>query len=120
MNIRMGLPALLAALALSGCGVGIITKSSGWCYNSGCDSGAAADTRDPSQIGTDKATTRAIRKKLERDPTLEPFNLSVDTHTGVVTLRGYVDNVDQRKAAEKAARSAGPVTKVRNLVGVRQ
>ena len=49
----------------------------------------------------------------------KPFNLGVDTHDGIVTLRGQVANVEQRNAAQLEARAVKGVKTVQNLITVR-
>ena len=50
---------------------------------------------------------------------LRPFKLAVDTHDGVVTLRGQVNNVEQRNAAQLEARAVKGVKAVKNELTVR-
>jgi osmotically-inducible protein OsmY len=60
-----------------------------------------------------------VRSKLAANAATKPFNLLVDTHDGVVTLRGQVTKVETRTAAEAQARSVAGVKGVQNLITVR-
>ena len=50
---------------------------------------------------------------------LKPLNLAVDTYDGVVTLRGQVNKVEQRNAAQNEARAVKGVKAVQNQLTVR-
>ncbi|HEU4626288.1 MAG TPA: BON domain-containing protein [Steroidobacteraceae bacterium] len=87
--------------------------------SSGGSSGASGSSSQAARSGTDDAISTAVRSKLAADPALKGFNLSVDTHDGVVTLRGQVANVGQRNAAVADARAVKGVKSVQNLLTVK-
>jgi len=117
------------AFVLSGCAMAMLKGAAGSGANSGTGGSgisgqggtgpATAGRRTPSQISADDAMTSAVRSKLAADAGLRLLNLGVDTHDGVVTLRGQVNNVQQRNAAQLAARSTNGVKAVRNELVVR-
>ena len=117
------------AVVLSGCAMAMLKGAAGSGANSGTggsgisgQGGTGAATtggRAPSQIAADNATTSAVRSKLAADAGLRLLNVGVDTHDGVVTLRGQVNNVQQRNAAQLAAHSTNGVKAVRNELVVR-
>jgi BON domain len=77
------------------------------------------DQRAASQRAADDAISTAVRSRLAANPAVRPFNLGVDTHDGVVTLRGQVAKVAQRNAAQLDARAVHGVKSVQNLITVR-
>lgn len=107
----------IAALALGGCAIAMLNgaASSG---GSSAGSSGGQGARSPSQKGTDEAISTAVRSKLAAHPALKGLNLGVDTHEGIVTLRGQVAKVEQRNAAQLAARSVQGVRAVQNLLTV--
>jgi hyperosmotically inducible protein len=60
-----------------------------------------------------------VRSRLAANTALKGLNIYVDTHDGVVTLRGQVAKVEQKSAAETSARSVQGVRSVQNLITVR-
>jgi len=67
---------------------------------------------------SDTAITAKVKAKITGDPELNPFNISVDTKDGVVTLRGIVTSRDRREEAEKLARNTDGVQRVQNLLEI--
>jgi osmotically-inducible protein OsmY len=57
---------------------------------------------------------------LAANASLRGLKLAVDTHDGVVTLRGQVNNVEQRNAAQLEARAVKGVKAVKNELSVKQ
>jgi hyperosmotically inducible protein len=123
-----------AALLLAGCALAMLNgaASSGGAAAGGSASGgspsggsasggatASRDSRTAAQRASDDAISTSVRSKLAVDPALKAFNLSVDTHDGIVTLRGQVANVEQRNAAQLQARAVKGVKSVQNRVTVR-
>ncbi len=62
---------------------------------------------------------RQVRSRFGAHPALKTLKLSVDTHDGVVTLRGQVNNVDQRGVAQLEARAVQGVKVWKNELSVR-
>ena len=108
---------LAATLALQGCAVGLLkgASSSG---GSGSGSGTSASTSS-AKLAADNAISGSVRSRLAAHSALKGLNLYVDTHDGVVTLRGQVAKVEQKSAAETSARSVQGVRSVQNLITVR-
>jgi hyperosmotically inducible protein len=108
---------VLAAMLLSGgCAVGMLK---GAARSGGSAPARPAQSQDASRRAADSAISTSVRSKLATDPAVKPFNLLVDTHDGIVTLRGQVAKVEQRNAAQTAARSVKGVRAVQNLITVR-
>lgn len=66
----------------------------------------------------DNVITTKVKTKLAADPQVNPFNISVTTNEGVVTLTGRVKEARQRTEAEKLARDTEGVKGVNNLIKV--
>jgi hyperosmotically inducible periplasmic protein len=102
---------MFATSGLGGCALAML--------NGAANSGGGSSAPAPARSGTDDAISTAVRSKLATNPAVKAFNLSVDTHDGVVTLRGQVANVGQRNAAVADARAVKGVTSVQNLITVK-
>ena len=104
----------------SGCAVGLLrgAASSGGSSSTG-SSTASQSSGAASRQGADNAISTSVRSKLVANVATKPFNLLVDTHDGIVTLRGQVTKVETRTAAEAQARSVTGVKGVQNLITVR-
>jgi hypothetical protein len=96
----LGIIGLVAVL--SGCAVAML----GGAARSGSSSGSSGGSA-------------AVRSRFSAHPTLKPLKLTVDTHDGVVTLRGQVNSVEQRNAAQLEARAVRGVKAVKNELVVR-
>jgi hyperosmotically inducible periplasmic protein len=106
---------LAAAVAMQGCAVGMLKGAAG----SGGGSGTSQpSTRTSSQIAADSAISTSVRSRLATNAALRGLNIAVDTHDGVVTLRGRVAKVEQKNAADMNARSVQGVRSVQNLLTV--
>ena len=117
-RVVAGALAAISLTCLSGCAMALLNGASGGGGSTASSSPAPA-TRPASQIAADDAITAAVRSRLSTNPALKPFNLAVDTHDGVVTLRGQVAKVEQRTAAQIDARAVKGVKSVANLLTVR-
>jgi hyperosmotically inducible protein len=88
--------------------------------NGAASSGGGSSSAPPAtRSSSDGAISTAVRSKLAADPAVKTFNLTVDTHDGVVTLRGQVGSVGQRNAAAADARAVAGVKSVQNLITVK-
>jgi osmotically-inducible protein OsmY len=96
-KIPLALLALVALLAIA----------------SGCSSTQTAGT----QVD-DAAITATVKAKLAADGDINPFNIDVDTNSGVVTLLGQVAKAEARSKAEEHARDTDGVKRVINLITV--
>jgi osmotically-inducible protein OsmY len=63
---------------------------------------------------SDSAISAAVKSRFNANAVLKPLNLTVDTHDGVVTLRGQVTSVGQRNVAQAEARVVKGVKAVKN------
>jgi hyperosmotically inducible protein len=106
--------AVLATTVLTGCAAAMLGNASrGGYYGSGTDS------RTQAQISEDGALTNAVKSKLSAEASLKGQAVTVETYQGVVTLKGTVQNVEQRATAERLARSVKGVKNVRNELRTR-
>jgi len=79
---------------------------------------ACSSTRSPGRQIDDATITTKVKAKFAADGDINPFNISVDTKEGVVTLTGRVKKEEARTRAEQLARDTNGVTRVINLVKV--
>jgi osmotically-inducible protein OsmY len=68
---------------------------------------------------TDEQLQRDVVAELDWDPSVDPADIGVSVHDGVVTLSGYVTSYAQKIAAEKAARRVSGVTAIAEDIVVR-
>lgn len=68
---------------------------------------------------TDVEIETAVRDAFEHDPRVQPFDLQIYSDEGTVTLRGKVDNLKARMAAEDDAENTTGVWSVINEIDVR-
>lgn len=90
-------PFLVAGLFLAGC-AGTPTKES---------TGEYVD---------DSAITAKVKTALLKDDAVKSFEIKVDTFKGVVQLSGFVDNSDQKAAAERDAQGVPGVQSVQDNI----
>ena len=69
-------------------------------------------------VGPDAAITMKIQAKYADDDIVKGRNIDVDTANGVVTLKGEVDSLRERDAAEQLARETADVKRVVNQLKV--
>jgi len=77
--------------------------------------------RSTQPVGTqwdDNVITSKVKTKLAADPQVNPFNISVTTNEGIVTLTGRVKEDQERTEAEKLARDTDGVKGVQNMIRV--
>lgn len=112
----LGMAGVIAALALQGCAVGMMRGAAG-------SGGGSSTSRPPpsssSQVASDSAISTSVRSRLAANAALKGLNIGVDTHDGVVTLRGQVAKVEQKSAAQANALTVKGVRSVQNLLTVR-
>jgi hyperosmotically inducible periplasmic protein len=72
-----------------------------------------------SQSGADSSISTAVRSRFSANSALKTLKIVVDTHDGIVTLRGRVNTVEQRNAAQAEARVVVGVKGVNNQLAVR-
>ncbi|NNE43453.1 MAG: BON domain-containing protein [Gemmatimonadetes bacterium] len=75
--------------------------------------------REPDKLALTAGEIReAVEDALARDPRVYSFNVTPAVATGTVTLRGTVDNLEAKRAAESTARNTVGVLAVDNLLRV--
>jgi hyperosmotically inducible protein len=96
----------------------ILTLAVALCgFGAGC-----AETRTSDSTGQyvdDSAITAKIKTALLGDDLVKSFEIKVETVKGVVQLSGFVDNANQKSAAERDAASVQGVKSVDNSLVVR-
>ena len=110
---------IMAAASLSGCAVALLggAARSGGSASAPSGGGTSGGTTGPT--AADGSTSAAVRSRFSASPTLKPLKIVVDTHDGIVTLRGQVNSVEQRNAAQAEARVVNGVRGVNNQLTVR-
>jgi osmotically-inducible protein OsmY len=123
MHLARASVIVCAVLMLAGCALAMLNGAahSGGGSASAGSSGSTASTpsRTAAQRSADDAISTAVRSRFAANAALKTLNLIVDTHDGVVTLRGQAANVGQRNAAQTEARAVKGVKSVQNFIAVR-
>lgn len=84
------------------------------------DSSGAATPMDQGGSEADRTITQNVRKMLtDSNLSSDAKNVKVITANGVVTLRGPVENADEKAAVERIASSVPGVTSVDNQLDVK-
>jgi osmotically-inducible protein OsmY len=79
---------------------------------------ACRSTQPVSTQVDDNVITSKVKAKLVADPQVNPFDVSVTTNEGIVTLSGRVKEPHQRAEAEKLAWDTEGVKGVNNMIKV--
>lgn len=79
---------------------------------------ACSSTQTTGEQVDDAGITARVKARLAADPDVNPFEIDVDTTDMVVTLRGYVDDPEDRGMAERIARDTDGVTRVVNRIEI--
>jgi hyperosmotically inducible protein len=122
-----GLAIVAVAALVSGCAVAMLGGAARSGGGSTGTSGSAPASkpagsqaaRPTSSVAADNSISTAVRSRFAASTALKPLKLTVDTYDGVVTLRGQVNNVEQRNAAQLEARAVSGVKSVKNELTVR-
>jgi hyperosmotically inducible periplasmic protein len=86
-------------------------------FAGGC---AATATKDSTGEYVDDSTiTTKVKSALLGDEAVKSFEIKVETFKGVVQLSGFVDNADQKNAAEKDASAVAGVKDVKDNISVK-
>jgi len=81
---------------------------------------AATPTSDSTgQYIDDSTITTKVKAALLGDGAVKSFQIDVNTFKGVVQLSGFVDNSDEKSAAEHDAASVAGVKSVQNNISVK-
>jgi hyperosmotically inducible protein len=115
----------MAAAMLSGCAVAMLggaARSGGSSApapaSTGTSSGTATSKPAPS-AATDSSISTAVRSRLGANSALKALKIVVDTHDGIVTLKGQVNTLADKSAAQAEARAVSGVKGVNNQLTVR-
>jgi osmotically-inducible protein OsmY len=73
----------------------------------------------PAWAATDSSISAAVRSRLSAHSTLRALKIGVDTHDGIVTLKGQVNTLADKSAAQAEARAVSGVKAVNNQLTVR-
>ena len=79
---------------------------------------ACSSTRSVGEQTSDAAISAKVKTKLAADPQINPFDIDVDTVSGVVTLTGEVERMVAKIEAEQLARDTDGVYRVVNRIRV--
>ena len=79
----------------------------------------SAHHRSTGTVIDDATITATVKTKLAADTRVSAFAIDVDTHSGVVTLTGSVDNSTARAAALDIARTVEGVSSVKDRLTVK-
>jgi hyperosmotically inducible protein len=71
---------------------------------------------DAGDVVDDSVITTKIKSKIAADDLLKAFQISVETHKGVVELSGFVDSQKTKDRAGQIARSVEGVKSVKNAL----
>ncbi len=75
-------------------------------------------TAEAKRAGGDAALTAKVKAALANDAGLRTLKLDVDANSGVVTLKGQVDNDEAKKRIQEIAQAVPGVTWVQNQISV--
>lgn len=115
MKLRVFPAAIAAVLA-----AGVLAGAPGaLAAPGGKDKGAAKHKPSVQTLANNAATTARIKSALLADKIAPGMSINVDTNGGVVTLRGQVDNADQKSRAERIAKKEKGVKAVKNKLTVK-
>lgn len=74
----------------------------------------------PSVTLDDEVITAEVMQRINSEPSLRSATIMVDTHHGLVTLRGVAEDAIDRNLAESLARGVEGVLEVQNLIETRR
>lgn len=80
---------------------------------------ACAGNIQPTRQIDDAILAQSVRDALARDAALRAYDITVNAHSGRVTLLGVVGSSSDRDRAARVAQSVKGVTQVENLLSVR-
>lgn len=80
---------------------------------------AAQEDRSPGETVNDQRITSVVKSRLLRHPEVSGLDINVDTHKGVVSLKGVVESPSEAKRAVELASTVAGVTTVENRMVVR-
>ena len=116
---------IMASVLLSGCAVAMLggAARSGGTGSAPSGSSASGGTQNaagkPVSVATDSSISTAVRSRLSANSALRALKIGVDTHDGIVTLKGQVNSLADKSAAQAEARAVSGVKGVNNQLAVR-
>jgi len=105
--MKTNLPKILSVLSLAGAALAL----------AGC--AGTATTESTGEGVDDTAITAKVKAALFNDDLVKSHEISVTTFKGTVQLSGFVDNSDQKAAAEKDAKAVPGVKDVTDNISVK-
>ena len=113
--------ATAAALSMAALAADEKTNSDNTAVNQRDRSGETNTSGDQSNSSADLKTTQAVRRALMKDSELSTTakNIKVITANGQVTLRGPVNNAQEKAKVDQLARSAGGGAKIVDQLDVK-
>jgi len=81
--------------------------------------GGGGNTQQSGVSQADARLTNAVVSAFVNDASVPAFDIQVQSHSGVVTLNGYVANTSIRRRAVILAESVQGVQQVRNYLKIR-
>jgi len=81
--------------------------------------GGGSNTQQSGVSQNDARLTNAVVSAFVNDASVPAFDIQVQSHSGVVTLNGYVANTSIRRRAVTLAESVKGVQQVRNYLKIR-
>lgn len=76
------------------------------------------DSRGGARISADERISTTVRRRFAADAGLGPLHLRVETHNGIVTLRGIARSFTQRDRAVRMAIDVSGVVRVDNQISI--
>ena len=112
---------IMATAMLSGCAVAMLggAARSGSSGSGSGSSGAGTASKPTSAPVADSSISTSVRSRLGANATLKALKIVVDTHDGIVTLKGQVNTLADKSAAQAEARAVSGVKGVNNQLTVR-
>ena len=111
---KLGVVVVLLAVFLNGCAAVAVggAAAGGYYY-------VARENRSVAEVTADARITSTINVKFIGDDLVSPFAVNVNTHKGVVTLQGTVDNPVAARHAYDIAYSVEGVSRVISKLTIR-
>jgi osmotically-inducible protein OsmY len=111
--VHIGLLLTVSCFLLTGCAALAVGGAGAGGYH------VANDKRSFQEMTTDARVTSSINTEYLKDDLVQTMNVDVDTHRGVVTLHGMVDNQEEASRAIDIALENKNVTKVISNLHIR-
>jgi hyperosmotically inducible periplasmic protein len=115
---KVAIVGIMACVLLSGCAMAMLggAARSG---SGGASASGGTGAKPSSPAVSDSSISAAVRSRLSAHSTLKALKIVVDTHDGIVTLKGPVNTLADKSAAQAEARVVSGVKGVNNQLTVR-